>query len=271
MSSNNDSQRERFRVSSRMPLLLGDELIPSPGYAIFELVKNAHDAGACRVQIHLQDVSNKEYGTITVTDDGTGMTLDTIRNEWLVLGSDGKRRKRRLGERTARGNRVFLGEKGIGRFAVHKLGEVIEVVTRASDPSELVISVNWKDFDPKDAPEFLENIPVTIRSRRPAFFTGRNGQPVTGTKITISCLREPLTRGIVRNLHRDVVSISSPFKTQSDFRAELTINPEEDWLSNLIKAEDVYDQAPFMATCQINENAITVKYEFLVQPELSEK
>jgi len=65
-------------------------------------------------------------------------------------------------KRTARFGRLPLGEKGVGRFAAHKLGNLVEVVTKnESSTHGAVVSVDWREFG-KD--EYLDRI-----SRRTIF------------------------------------------------------------------------------------------------------
>ena len=82
-----------FRPRARLLQLLGDELIGSPRLAVFELVKNAYDADAQLVRVTLQNVGKPE-ASIVVEDDGDGMTLDIIRNIWLVPGHDHRAKQR---------------------------------------------------------------------------------------------------------------------------------------------------------------------------------
>ena len=139
-----------FRPRARLLQLLGDELIGSSRLAVFELVKNAYDADAETVRIVLENIDSSE-ASIVVEDDGEGMTLDTIRNIWLVPGHDHRARQRAEMRRTRRG-RLPLGEKGLGRFAAHKLGNRIEVVTRADEQPECVVSIDWNVLNPKSEP-----------------------------------------------------------------------------------------------------------------------
>ena len=113
-----------FRPWARVLQLLGDELIGSPRLAVFELVKNAYDADANEVVMHLELATHDEPA-ITVADDGEGMSLDVLRSVWLVPGDDHRRRQRQGRRRSRRHHRLPLGEKGLGRFAVHKLGNRI--------------------------------------------------------------------------------------------------------------------------------------------------
>ena len=96
--------KQPFRPRARMLQLLGDELIASDRLAIFELVKNAYDADASRVIVRLNLKEFKEP-TITVRDNGEGMTLKVIQSVWLVPGNDHRKKQRALRKRTPKHNR----------------------------------------------------------------------------------------------------------------------------------------------------------------------
>ena len=85
-----------FRPRARIHQLLGDELIGSPRLAVFELVKNAYDADAGMVRVALRNIGRPD-ASIVVEDDGDGMTLETIRDIWLVPGHDHRARQRTAG------------------------------------------------------------------------------------------------------------------------------------------------------------------------------
>ena len=121
--------------------LLGDELIGSARLAVFELVKNAYDADANEVIVRL-DLDRGRGPMITVTDDGEGMTLDLIRSVWLVPGDNYRQKQREMRRRTQRHRRLPLGEKGLGRFAVHKLGNRISLVTKAPNSDACVVQID---------------------------------------------------------------------------------------------------------------------------------
>ena len=65
-------------------------------------------------------------------------------------------------------HRLPLGEKGVGRFAVHKLGDRIELVTRAEGKKECVVTVDW---DTQIDKPFLSDTEVWIQMRTPEVFT----------------------------------------------------------------------------------------------------
>ena len=79
-----------FKLRARLLKLLGEELIGSSHLAIFELVKNAYDADSSNVIVNINSPNNINRASISILDDGVGMTLETIQNKWLELGTDNK-------------------------------------------------------------------------------------------------------------------------------------------------------------------------------------
>jgi hypothetical protein len=78
--------------------------------ALKELVSNAFDADADHVQITIGD----DFSSVTVIDDGEGMTPFEFRNDFTRIGGGSRRW---LGERTRKG-RLRVGSKGIGFLAL---------------------------------------------------------------------------------------------------------------------------------------------------------
>ena len=244
-----------FRPRARILQLLGDELIGSPRLAVFELVKNAYDADAGMVRVALRNIGRPD-ASIVVEDDGDGMTLETIRDIWLVPGHDHRARQRAALQRTRRG-RLPLGEKGLGRFAAHKLGNRIEVVTRARKREECVVSIDWARLIRR---KNLSDAMVRVTMRDPKLFLGGD----TGTRITISDLRERnWTRGEVRRLQRQVTSISSPFEGGSDeFYPWLEVPGHEDWVTGVPDVTALMERAPWKFQFRFEDGRFDWKYRF---------
>ena len=80
-------------------------------------MKNAYDADANEVVVQLDLASNGE-ASITVTDDGEGMSLDLLQSVWLVPGDDHRRRQREEGRRSAKHHR--LPARGEGAWSVRR-------------------------------------------------------------------------------------------------------------------------------------------------------
>ena len=251
-----------FRPRARLLQLLGDELIGSPRLAVFELVKNAYDADASDVRVTLSHLSRPQ-ASITVEDNGEGMTLEIIRDIWLVPGHDHRARQRQKLQRTPSG-RLPLGEKGVGRFAAHKLGDRIEVVTRAVDHLECVVSVDWSALIQHDD---LSDAMVDVYQRDPEIF--RNGR--TGTRITVTALRQTRwTRGEVRRLHRQITSITWPYAKRSDnFKTTLEVPGHSDWVEDLLEAHQLLKLAPWKYWFSFDGTAFEWKYRFAGIPGLN--
>ena len=120
-----------FRPRARVLQHLGDQLIGSPRLAVFELVKNAYDADATRAVVTINGIGATSR-SILIEDDGVGMSLPIIQDIWLVIAHDHKDKQRQLRRRSKMG-RLPLGSKGLGRLSVHKLGNKIEMITRAAE------------------------------------------------------------------------------------------------------------------------------------------
>ena len=244
-----------FRPRARLLQLLGDQLIGTPRLAVFELVKNAYDADAEMVSVTLKGLRSTSP-SIVVEDDGDGMTLETIRDIWLVPAHDHRDLQRKALMRT-RLNRLPLGEKGLGRFAVHKLGDQIELVTRAKGQRECLVSIDWSVLLKK---QFLSDAEVNVRSRSPEVFTGAK----TGTRLTVTQLREAnWTRGEVRRLLRQITSIASPFYKRSDkFETELHVPDHPDWVDGIPDVDTLMRRAPWCFKFSFDQGKFDWTYQF---------
>ena len=78
-----------FDVSTGLKSVLGSDLITNDEVALFELVKNSFDAEATKVDLHFSQDS------IVVSDNGTGMSYEDIRDKWLFVAYSSKRSPRR--------------------------------------------------------------------------------------------------------------------------------------------------------------------------------
>jgi len=133
-----------FTVSARTAKLIGQENFATAEGAIVELVKNSYDADARNCIIIFENHNESiEKPTIYIIDNGIGMTSKIIKNQWMKIGTDDK-----LENYLSDGGRVKTGAKGIGRFALDRLGLSSEMKTLSKEPVEASVwSVKWSDFD----------------------------------------------------------------------------------------------------------------------------
>ena len=248
-----------FRPRARLLVLLGDQLIRDPGIAVFELIKNAYDADAGKATVTMESISDPKSARIIVQDNGTGMDVETVTGVWLEPGTDFRAQQRRSKSRTTKYRRLPLGEKGVGRFAAHKLGRKVTLITRARARSEVVVEIDWHKILRY---KYLKDVPVRVHERAPEVFTGRK----TGTRIEISDLRNSWSRGMVRELARSVNSISSPFVGKGDFQTEFNLAENSAWLKGLLTVQSVLESALFTASCDIKNGKLTYAYKFTPLP-----
>ena len=141
-----------FKVSARTARLIGRENIASSKGAIVELVKNSYDADSSISIIYF----NKRKDELFIIDSGEGMTEQIIINHWMTIGTDNKAK-----DIFTKTGRVKAGAKGIGRFALDKLGDKCEMTTKFNPSIHTDVDengnnttnvaylweVNWKDFE----------------------------------------------------------------------------------------------------------------------------
>jgi len=247
-----------------MLLLLGDQLIRDAGLAVFELVKNSYDADASSCTVTMHDLTNPKEARIVIADTGTGMDINTVLNVWLEPGTENRATQRRRGKRSPKYHRLPLGEKGVGRFAAHKLGREIELVTRMTRKKEVVVRINWDAFEKA---RYLSDVNISVSERSPELFPGSKH----GTRIEIKRLRETWTRGKVRDLYRAVNSICSPYKHPKDFQAKLLLEPHSDWLDKLLDIRDVLKLSLFRAKGRMWGNNLVYSYRFVPLPGMQDR
>jgi hypothetical protein len=104
----------------------------TPEIALTELVANAWDAGASKVEIAIPDEIDD---WLTIKDDGTGMSPSDFRQKWMTLGYDRVRKQGNCAEfPPGRENlkRPAYGRNGVGRHGMLCFASEYEVKTRKS-------------------------------------------------------------------------------------------------------------------------------------------
>src|SRR5690606_4175030 len=107
--------------------------------ALAELISNAYDADAEYVKVNLVEAASGPV-SITVSDDGHGMSADDIQNKFLVIGRN--RRAREGDLPTERFKRLATGKKGLGKLALFGLSKHITIDT-VKDGVRNRFSLDW--------------------------------------------------------------------------------------------------------------------------------
>ncbi len=239
---------DRFHVDASVVFQLGESLVSDVVQALVELVKNAYDADASFVRIVVDtenplpadlridtetDTQAQQPGYILIEDDGTGMTRSTIRQGWLTISRSPKRTfKREL--RVTRKGRTPLGDKGLGRLGVQRLGNRVQIITRAvgddgQPADEHVVSFAWGDFLRVSK---VEQVDVLVRANEPPT------RPRSGTRIVVIELLDAATwrdKAAQQRLQDELSQMISPYAEISNFRAVVTINGSQVDLAEITK------------------------------------
>ena len=109
--------------------LLGIQNFTNKESAILELVKNSFDAQAEELNIYF------EKNKIIITDDGIGMNAEDIKKYWMHIG---KSTKGYISYDRNNKERVLSGSKGIGRFALSRLGEYISIYSKKNNDNPIL-------------------------------------------------------------------------------------------------------------------------------------
>jgi signal transduction histidine kinase len=225
-------------------------LIKNESIALLELVKNAYDA--CAKKCTISFITDNGYlNKIIIEDDGFGMSRDTIENVYLTIGTDFKFKNI---EPNVCG-RIPLGEKGIGRLGIHKLGNKIYLHSKAANSKEVALFIDWNELiKAKNIDDF--QIDVEENSKPDVFIKG------TGTKIVIEDLKTDWDRRELRAVFRNLNSLNSPFSENNEnFTVEIKSN--SNLFEGLPSFEEIKESALYFGHCKMEANKITeFNYEF---------
>lgn len=246
-----DYMKKPFKMTARVLAHLGEDLIKDESIALLELVKNSYDAGATKCVV---DFNFDIFGSlieISISDNGSGMSLDTIENIWLVIGTDNKKNKLI----SHRQGRLPLGEKGIGRLGVHKLGNDIKLYSKHSDENEVYVSIDWSKLaESKDIDDFKIDYGYSSDSH----FLNKQ----TGTKIIVRNLKGEWNRRKLRSVFRDLTTLNSPFSEKSD-SFEVLVSSNNNVFSGLPNLEAIKNAGLYYGHCTLEGSIITeFSYEF---------
>jgi Signal transduction histidine kinase regulating C4-dicarboxylate transport system len=249
-----------FKITPRIIAHLGEDLIKNESIAVLELVKNSYDAYATKCDVFFEE-KNGKIVSIQITDNGYGMNAQTIKDNWLVIGTDNKK-KILLQDNVTR---YPLGEKGIGRLGVHKLGRKITLISKKTEDSEVELKIDWGKLE---GAKSVDSFPVEISLN---LFPLHFDESETGTKIIIESLKTNWDKRQLREIYRNIMSLHSPFEDSSD-QFEVTIRSNNKKLfAGLPTFEDIISNGGlYFGSCVLSDNKIkNFKYEFRPWPTLS--
>ena len=190
--------RGTFTVDAALLQELGERLIGRAHIALSELIKNSFDADAITCEICFED------DTITILDDGQGMSEKEFLDHWMRIGTTHKVAL----EKSRLLLRPLTGSKGIGRLSAQFLASEMELwSTSLKQPDKTLYAiVDWKNISHgKD----LSTVEVLwqMRDESPNYPSDWK----TGTQIVLRGLKTDWNIESLESLGSDVWILRSPF------------------------------------------------------------
>jgi signal transduction histidine kinase len=153
-----------------------------------------------------------EANWISVADQGKGMSLATLDEAFLTIGTRSKRRlkdpKQRVEDTDAPDDGLaILGEKGIGRLSAMRLGNRLRVLTAEKTDSRWnELEIDWSLFD-HTSDALVEDIHLAVRVNGK-----KTPSEASGTQILIRALRRDWSREHLEEIaRRDFSRLNDPF------------------------------------------------------------
>lgn len=243
-----DKDNVRFSVDAGVIDRLGSELVARQETAVSELIKNAYDADATHVKLIFENTASVG-GRLYISDNGSGMSRDELINGFMRIASTSKIHNKY----SSKFRRSRAGQKGIGRFAVQRLGQKLIIRTQ-SDESDIALelSIDWKDYQ-NDTDLFsisnsIKEIPQL---------------PNSGTTLIIDDLSDKWSKASIKRIYRYISEIIQPFSLSDDINHSnnnftVTLSKMENAISEDIVDSrlNVYDYATAIIDGKISDDGI---------------
>jgi signal transduction histidine kinase len=237
-----------FTVDTKLFRELGELLVGRDSTALVELIKNAYDADASKVEIVGRNLTDAAKGEIIIADNGIGMDAADFERGFLRIAG---RTKEENDRRSPWFKRRYTGEKGIGRLAAHKLAKKLSLVSRKWDgrrrdelqgfraSSGVKATIDWEHVEKLETlADVAKSRAVQVDELPKAEITNRSA----GTRLNLSKLRQSWTRQSLNSFFEEVATLTPPSLITAPLKPglllERTILPE-------LKVRDARREAGF--------------------------
>lgn len=233
------SKNLKFNFDISSYRLLGRELITDRITALFEIVKNSYDANAENVRVEFRNVNTiTNKSLIVISDDGCGMDYSDLENKWMVIGTMSKRESRRSPKPY---NRRVVGKKGVGRFAVDKLGaRLVLKTTVKGSRTRHCLETDWTKYEQIEA----EQLKLDFGDKKFRYFTDvenryweeKADENEQGTIIEISEVSDPWSEDDVKKATSELSKLISPIHTfDYPFNIYISSNEYKSYSNKLVE------------------------------------
>ncbi len=232
---------------------LGRESISSSITAIVELVKNAYDADAEQVSIRFGGLGTPN-ALLVIQDNGEGMSVEDLRDYWMVIGTAHKAERRRTNK-----HRTVTGEKGLGRLGLDRLSAKTQVESIVAGAAEgFRLDVHWDRYEGNEKRlEAVEHDLYSIPNLHRDPITHELREYPKGTRLILNGLKDTWDQDAVSQLSKDLALLVSPFQARNDF--SICIETGQNWenLDGPVTVSPVLlDAANWKVTAMLDESGL---------------
>ncbi|MBE0671277.1 MAG: ATP-binding protein, partial [Anaerolineales bacterium] len=171
---------------------------------------NAWDSGATLVEINI----NLKKDTITIEDNGDGMSLSDLNNKYLRIGY--KKRSEKSSTFIVRGkNRHVMGRKGIGKLAPFALAEELEIQSSNGKDEKVGCIIKWSEFKKAIDEDKTVFTPISLAKSKIAV--------KKGTRLTLKLIRDDKKEGLgdVKALRKRIARRFTVIYPEFDFDVKI--------------------------------------------------
>jgi hypothetical protein len=222
-----DEDNVRFSVDAGVIDKLGRELVGRKETAVSELVKNSYDADAKKVDLIFIE-SDLEGGTLEITDDGSGMSRKELIDGFMKISSTDKVHN----PTSPKYKRERAGRKGIGRFAVQRLGKRLTIISQKESSNVAIkVEIDWNKYHGDQDLLTISNKIEEVSKKQES-----------GTTLLIHELRDKWTKSSIERIYRYVSGLIQPYpisKERKELEKERNVKTlDPGFKATLIKKED---------------------------------
>jgi signal transduction histidine kinase len=200
--ANLDLNNIRFSVDAGVINRLGKELVGRHETAVSELVKNAYDSDALTVDLYFENC-DKPGGKLIIDDTGLGMTREQLIKGFMTISSSDKIHN----PKSPRYSRTRAGQKGIGRFATQRIGQILTIITQTLDSNiALKITIDWDKYEIDSNLLLISNKIEEIPKEREE-----------GTILIIDNVRDAWSDSMIKRAYKYISDLLQPFPLSDRF------------------------------------------------------
>ena len=247
--------KHHFRVTGKITQLLGREALSNDFEAINELLRNCNDADALSATVNFDFTKAPQIRI--VEEKGDGMTYDQIVNNFLVIGTYDKTPKKSDEPRiTKRLKRVMIGRKGVGRFALEKLGNSVEIISKPiNSRKKFTFEIDWKKFEGRKTT--VDEVPITIYEEE------RDRNEDSGLEITIRNLREEWNQEKIEDVGNSLKDLVLPKELQPKNSFNIYYQSSYFGISKTRLIPELYEKAFFELHAKLRKTKIIIETKIL--------